>query len=317
VREILVKVCGDHWTNPEEVIQDLASSDTEQDLILDISTEGPSLYALGIAQAVLAHCGDRGREPESVMIDRWHNMAETVPFRRLHRPMMSHFFWMSERYAPANIVPSNHRYLLAYFLGRPTLPRQMIMHDVVQDLGDQVLTSMLQGSNQRSPSIDDADAWASPSELQVLDQWWQQHRIPSLDQHWLQDQYDTGCNTNADILAWYDQFDIELVAETYTLGDTFFPTEKIVRPLSAGKACLVYGPRRFLERLRDLGFRTWHDIWDEGYDQAQGADRWRQMRRVLAELAQIPRQQLSQQCRDIAVHNQQHLHAITRTYRPL
>jgi hypothetical protein len=77
---------------------------------------------------------------------------------------------------------------------------------------------------------------------------------------------------------WYSIFDIELVAETYCHGDTFFVTEKTVRPIVAGKSMMVYGPQNYLARLRDLGFQTWNHIWDETYDQLTGALRNRHRR---------------------------------------
>jgi hypothetical protein len=36
---------------------------------------------------------------------------------------------------------------------------------------------------------------------------------------------------------------------------------------------LVMGPRHFLRRLRDQGFRTWGDLWDETYDELEGLAR--------------------------------------------
>ena len=50
--------------------------------------------------------------------------------------------------------------------------------------------------------------------------------------------------------------------------------------MSQGKPLLIYGPRYFLRRLRDLGFQTWHQFWDESYDDLEGYPRWLAMRSV-------------------------------------
>ena len=54
----------------------------------------------------------------------------------------------------------------------------------------------------------------------------------------------------------------------------------------AEKPILVYGPRNFLARLRDLyGFRTYSDHWDESYDDLEGAARWRAMWRAMQDIS--------------------------------
>lgn len=312
-----MQICGDHWINPDQVKSQLDCIDPDQDLVLDISSEGPSLRVLGIIDVLEQHCAKTGRTHDRVLIDRWHNMVEDIPFARIHRPRLSHFFWMSDRYRPASIISSDHSHQVGFFLGRPTLPRQIIMRQLLEDFGDRALVSVLAGSGARSPSIDDPQDWIQDQDLDELHGWWNAHGIPSLDQHCLQDQYSADCNTNADLLMHYGKFDLELVAETYTRGETFFPTEKTVRPISAGKACMIYGPRHYLARLRDLGFRTWHDVWDESYDLLEGAERWRAMRAVLREVACTESRDLAQQCTTIAEHNHQTLLALTRIYRPL
>lgn len=70
---------------------------------------------------------------------------------------------------------------------------------------------------------------------------------------------------HCDIHHVYRDFLIEIVCETYYSGNTFFPTEKIWRPIVMGTPFIVQGPKFFLHALRDLGFETFHPWWDEGY----------------------------------------------------
>jgi hypothetical protein len=65
----------------------------------------------------------------------------------------------------------------------------------------------------------------------------------------------------------YDDFAIEIVCETYFTGITFFPTEKIWRPILLKTPFVVQGPIHFLKNLRKLGFKTFSRFWDEGYDE--------------------------------------------------
>ena len=65
----------------------------------------------------------------------------------------------------------------------------------------------------------------------------------------------------------YYQFFVEIVCETYFSGNTFFPTEKIWRPIAMKTPFIVQGPQYFLHRLRDLGFQTFDQWWTEGYSE--------------------------------------------------
>lgn len=55
--------------------------------------------------------------------------------------------------------------------------------------------------------------------------------------------------TESDYLPWSDRF-----------------TEKLLKPVLAGRPFLVFGPAGVLARFRELGFRTFGDVFDESYD---------------------------------------------------
>jgi hypothetical protein len=68
------------------------------------------------------------------------------------------------------------------------------------------------------------------------------------------------------LLDFYPNILIDIVSESYTSGDTFCPTEKTFRPMLMKKPFIIMGPKNHLIYLRQLGFRTFHDFWDEDYD---------------------------------------------------
>lgn len=73
-------------------------------------------------------------------------------------------------------------------------------------------------------------------------------------------------NYVSQIIPWqiYDCCWINLVAETST--ETFLPSEKIAKPLMAGQPWMVLGCQYFLQKMRDLGFKTFHPWINESYD---------------------------------------------------
>jgi hypothetical protein len=93
-------------------------------------------------------------------------------------------------------------------------------------------------------------------------------------------------NEHTDQLAcFYSDFLIDVVAETWTQGDCFFPTEKTVRPMLLKKPMIVMGPKNYLEYLRQMGFRTFSDFWDEEYDGYEGRDRYLKILKLIDNLA--------------------------------
>lgn len=69
-----------------------------------------------------------------------------------------------------------------------------------------------------------------------------------------------------DLEIHYRKIFCDIVCETYTLGKSFFVTEKTFRCISNYRPFVVQGPRHFLTNLKKLGFKTFDAWWDEGYD---------------------------------------------------
>lgn len=65
----------------------------------------------------------------------------------------------------------------------------------------------------------------------------------------------------------YHNFFVEIVAETYFTGETFYPTEKIWRPILLRTPFIVQGSQNYLHHLKKLGFQTFDKWWDEGYSE--------------------------------------------------
>ena len=59
---------------------------------------------------------------------------------------------------------------------------------------------------------------------------------------------------------------ISIVAETLDDDKIFFPTEKTAKPMWCNKPFIVLSGKGFLKNLRDIGFKTFHPVIDESYD---------------------------------------------------
>jgi hypothetical protein len=72
-------------------------------------------------------------------------------------------------------------------------------------------------------------------------------------------------SSHLNIAKVYHKFFVEIVCETYYTGNTFYPTEKIWRPLVLRTPFIIQGPTNYYNNLRKLGFKTFHEYWDEGF----------------------------------------------------
>lgn len=68
------------------------------------------------------------------------------------------------------------------------------------------------------------------------------------------------------LVDYYNQFFCEIVCETYFSGNTFFPTEKTLRPIILSTPFIIHGPVNFLRNLKKLGYKTFDRWWSEEYD---------------------------------------------------
>jgi len=320
--EVPINVCGDHWCNSDDLDEYLAQASDGDEIHLRVNTEGPSLHALGVVEKIEKFCQATGRDVRDIKISGWGNDVEIVPFQRLTRFLYSHFYFMSERYWQDRVSLGLHEHTFGLFIGRATIPRQMITWHMWTGLRDRCMFSVMkhnQANTQRGIMLDRADEWTSVAQYAQVQEWWDSDPIGSLDHKQVRDQYDPEQNTNLDLLAFYDRFDIEIVCETYTRGECFFPTEKTVRPMVGLKPMLVYGPRNFLQRLRDQGFRTWQDHWCEDYDLYEGAERWRHMKQIIDQIAAMTphqHQPLMESAQVVCQHNRDNLLTLRKNHAP-
>ena len=320
---IPVRVCGDNWANPDEVHSLLSKAAGKETVVLDLQAEGPSLRALHIAHSIDLYCATYKISPDKIFITNWSNTSEQVPYTVSGSHLRSHFFGRSQQYWLEQLPESTHRSVFGFFIGRKTIPRSVIMYYLWHTYRKQVLLSSME---TRIPlpwvkeppgyNLEKLKDWSKQIDYREFCSWWDSNPIGSLDNHFVHDQYDSDHNTNQSLLSFYATFDIEIVAESYTLGDTFFPTEKTVRPIMAAKPIIVYGPAGFLKGLQQLGFETYDSLWSEEYDNYEYVDRWVAMKKVIDNIMSMShedRLDLITKATEIALRNRQYLDKLRAT----
>lgn len=238
---------------------------------------------------------------------------------------------MSWRYWIDELENSATEKTFGLFIGRHSVARNCIMYDVFHQWPDEFLMSKMTLHNydpwndRKHPGcvvVENLGQWGAAQRCDNIKLWIDSNPIPSLDNLHVKDYYKVPEISSAEsalsLLSFYDQFNIELVCETYNYGVTFFPTEKTVRPIVGNKPFLVFGPVNYLKNLQKLGFRTFEEFWDEDYDNFEGYDRWLKIQQVIDTICKWDKdtkKKMLDSCASITIHNRQRLREIINDYK--
>jgi hypothetical protein len=259
---VKILLLAEGWKNSVEVVNTLYSIPSTEPVIIDTEDEGFSLKSFGVLQVIDRWVADTGRSPDTVKINS-PNQYEKINYQFLNRRVL-HFFqrdFISKYCVPSQDLVQAEK-LFGFFIGRYTSDRNMIAKDILATYKQNFLMSVM-NSKYRFGTWWDPEVFA----------------VGSIDNQLVQNQYRSdGINTNYSLLQFYNQFEIELVSETFLYGETFFPTEKTVRPIVGCRPMLINGPVNFLDNLKRLGFKTFDQLWSEDYDRYEMPQRWEQLK---------------------------------------
>ena len=105
---------------------------------------------------------------------------------------------------------------------------------------------------------------------------------------------------------------IYVPTETVYFGDRTHITEKTFKAIALGMPFVLVAAAGSLEYLREYGFRTFHDIWDESYDSnTDDLSRFRQVSDLLADIDSMSlreRHSIYRHCWPVIEHNWNHFY---------
>ena len=102
----------------------------------------------------------------------------------------------------------------------------------------------------------------------------------------------------------YNQTNYSLIAETNAENDFSFYTEKVTKPLMAGRLFVALAGQYYLKNLRTFGFKTFDSIIDESYDTEPNPEkRWSMAMQQCEWLCQQDPEVILEQVKPIVDHN--------------
>lgn len=105
--------------------------------------------------------------------------------------------------------------------------------------------------------------------------------------------------TLTSLMPLYNDFFVDVIGVTFTVGDTFYMDEKEVRPMLCLTPFILYGTNGHLESLRGRGFKTFNSWWNEDYDRYSGYQRLQEIYKVIDYLASMSVVELQSMYRDM------------------
>jgi len=103
----------------------------------------------------------------------------------------------------------------------------------------------------------------------------------------------------------YNDSYYSVVAETNAVNEFNFYTEKVVKPILGQRLFVAVAGQRYLQRLRDFGFRTFNDVIDESYDhEPDSVRRWAMAMDQVRWLTEQDPVEIYAKIKDVVEHNQ-------------
>jgi hypothetical protein len=117
-------------------------------------------------------------------------------------------------------------------------------------------------------------------------------------------EYDYGNDINLQ----YRHIFVDIVVEAALAGNSFYPTEKVVRAILCKKPFIAMAPTFYLRYLRQMGFKTFGEFWSEDYDDLGLKNRYFAILQIIDKLSGLSTDQLlelNDKLQSIVEHNYQ------------
>lgn len=286
---------------------------------LNVTPEGSSLEGCGVYRYLDTFCNATGYPKENITI-RTGNMIEQHNKYKIQRDATAWYEvpviqrWLADNQVDTGLTPTKH---FGHFIGKSNWNRLWVgalLHTKHKDKLFQTYNTGL-GTHYIS-KIDLPDFVGLEdlvkSECDVLDQVVDFLKtcpkfIPE-DLEFIKtcavnieqlDHFPIQLPANLNILKYYQDIFVDVVHETFVRGDVCFATEKTWRPIIARRPFVTMGGLNHLANLRKLGFRTFNNFWDEGYDEYGMQHRVREIDKLLDHISTWPAEKLITALKDM------------------
>ena len=273
---------SDHgiW-NHDKLVQFLVQNQ-RQHICLILQNEGCDCASIGLYQLL------DNFEFASVTIETANPLENHPVYKIKLSPLAFRFFDLDQQHDDySGLHHWNHNKIFGMFYNRPIWHRLGLFAHMYDRYQNQTLINF----RSQTQSPDDREL-TEMQQLFVRDPQGAQlflkhcHDLPIIVER--QDSYTIGATTTQhtnQLCNFYPNIMIDLVAETFVNGFTFYATEKTIRPMLLKKPFICMAAQDHCVYLRQMGFRTFYEFWNEDYDGFAGVDRYLQIVNLIDDLS--------------------------------
>ena len=255
-----------------------------KDLVLNLVPEAQCIRSTGLYDLLDQF------QFNSVTIYTWNELESHTTYNIIHK--LPRLFFASKIWSGWNIQPSdstwNQQYMFGAFYGRPTADRLGIAGHLFAHHRN--LTRFALPFN----IIDDDSRSVFELEKLFVYNSFDMAKFSKLIEHLPLDP-DVYVPPNwaqpGPMFKRYKDILIDIVSEPNIAGTSFFFTEKTTRPMILKKGFIHMSAQNSLCYLRQMGFKTFYEFWNEDYDGYSGKDRYLKILDLLDNLASMSKQQ--------------------------
>ena len=254
---------------------------------LVVTPEGSSLDGCGVYRHLDTFCNLTGYPKENITIVTGNMIEQHNEYKIKKEPQSWYEIsiihkWLEDNVVDTGIAPTKH---FGHFIGKSNWNRLWIGALLHNKHNDKLFQTYNTGLNTHYISKIDVPDFVGLEDLvkhncnildQVVDFLKTCPKFIPEDLEFIktcavnikqQDHFPIQLPANLNILKYYDDIFVDVVHETFVRSEVFFCTEKTWRPILARRPFITMGGRNHLANLKKLGFLTFNDIWDEGYDE--------------------------------------------------
>lgn len=259
----IVNSDGIIW-NPEKVTAEIINASMHGPVILDLLSEGPCCNTVGI-DAILDFIVSTFNFDPALYTIKTSNQLPSSRYKEIRRP----FVELNTVQQKARSLPNSNSTLekrFGSFVSRSNWLRLAISSYLYKYHSD--VTIMTYHYNPKSDYHTDHFGLE-----QLLNKHWEDidqvtnflKQLPIKHESY---QYPILWSDRAlDLDAHYQKIFCDVICESYFSGKSFLITEKTMRAIAHRRPFIVQGPQWYLHNLKLLGFKTFDQWWDEGYDE--------------------------------------------------
>lgn len=270
------------WNIEYKTIELIKALSSGLNVRIHLNHEGPCATSLGLYRWLDVVCKEFQIDPSRISIYSANPLERNTTYRIVNCGKS----WLLE-YQNIN-VESNKTFdeslkHFGIFIGRSNWNRLFLASTIFKNFREKSLISFHYNIHSNAASgFDDLALLMGVAKAETLSNPLLMHFPLALDDI---KQYPIIGPEHLNILKYYKDIFLDVVCETYFTGNTFFPTEKTVRPIISKTPFLLFGPKNYLANLRKLGFETFNDYWSEEYDNYSDISRAQKIENILVDLS--------------------------------